>query len=99
MYWCPAPTYTWGPENEQRYCGFHMLPVSGDSNGKPMWTMHSLDPLHLEPSVLTRSNYNGEPYVCHCFVRNGMIEFLSDCTHALAGQTVPVPDMPTYEDD
>ena len=26
--------------------------------------------------------------MCHSFVRNGMIQFLSDCTHALAGQTV-----------
>lgn len=31
-------------------------------------------------------------YLCHSFVRDGMIEFLGDCTHALAGQTVPLPD-------
>ncbi len=31
--------------------------------------------------------------ICHSFVRNGQIEFLGDCTHALAGQTVPLPDM------
>lgn len=30
--------------------------------------------------------------VCHSFVRNGQIQFLGDCTHALAGQTVPLPD-------
>lgn len=28
--------------------------------------------------------------VCHSFVRDGQIEFLSDCTHALAGKTVPM---------
>lgn len=28
--------------------------------------------------------------VCHSFVREGQIQFLSDCTHALAGQTVPL---------
>ena len=27
---------------------------------------------------------------CHSFVRNGMIEFLSDCTHEFAGKTVPI---------
>jgi hypothetical protein len=32
--------------------------------------------------------------VCHIFVRKGMIEFLSDCTHALAGKTVPLPPFP-----
>lgn len=31
-------------------------------------------------------------YLCHSFVRGGMIEFLSDCTHELAGKTVPMPD-------
>lgn len=28
--------------------------------------------------------------VCHSFVRDGQIEFLSDCTHELAGKTVPM---------
>ena len=28
---------------------------------------------------------------CHSFVTDGRIQFLSDCTHALAGQTVPLP--------
>lgn len=32
--------------------------------------------------------------ICHSFVRAGMIEFLSDSTHDLAGQTVPLPDYP-----
>lgn len=31
--------------------------------------------------------------ICHSFVRDGQIQFLGDCTHALAGQTVPLPDM------
>lgn len=32
--------------------------------------------------------------VCHSFVRDGQIQFLDDCTHALAGQTVPLPEWP-----
>lgn len=56
------------------------------------------------PSVLV--TYNGRdagqdrghgkapPARCHSFVRAGRIEFLSDCTHALAGQTVDLPDLP-----
>jgi hypothetical protein len=31
--------------------------------------------------------------VCHSFVRDGHIQFLSDCTHALAGQTVDLPEV------
>lgn len=33
--------------------------------------------------------------VCHTFVTDGRIQFLGDCTHALAGQTVDLPDWPT----
>lgn len=32
--------------------------------------------------------------ICHSFVRGGQIEFLSDCTHELAGKTVPLPPFP-----
>lgn len=31
--------------------------------------------------------------VCHSFVTDGRIQFLGDCTHALAGQTVDLPDL------
>lgn len=30
--------------------------------------------------------------ICHSFVREGRIQFLNDSTHALAGQTVPLPE-------
>ncbi len=29
---------------------------------------------------------------CHSFVTEGQIQFLSDCSHELAGQTVPLPE-------
>lgn len=32
--------------------------------------------------------------ICHSFVRDGMIEFLGDSTHDLAGQTVALPEYP-----
>lgn len=32
--------------------------------------------------------------VCHSFIVDGQMQFLSDCTHALAGQTVPIPPWP-----
>ncbi len=41
----------------------------------------------------------GEPessftcYRCHSYITNGQIQFLAACTHALAGQTVPLPEM------
>lgn len=34
------------------------------------------------------------PYRCHTWVTDGRIQFLDDCTHKLAGQTVELPDWP-----
>lgn len=50
----------------------------------------------ISPSLLV--NEQNSPYhvdifpTCHSFVRDGKIEYLSDCTHKLAGQTVELPD-------
>lgn len=48
----------------------------------------------LSPSILVRCEWGPErrPLICHSFVREGRIEFLADCTHALAGQTVDLPE-------
>jgi len=31
--------------------------------------------------------------VCHSFIKDGKIQFLGDCTHPLAGQTVEIPEI------
>ena len=35
-------------------------------------------------------------FVCHSFVTDGRIQFLADCTHELAGQTV---DLPAFDEE
>lgn len=55
---------------------------------RPLWSWNgSFVRPTFSPSVLVRE---GDKTVCHSFVRDGQIEFLSDCTHALAGKTVPM---------
>jgi hypothetical protein len=44
-------------------------------------------------------NYKPEPGhdhsgVCHYFITDGKIIYCGDCTHALKGQTVDLPDIP-----
>lgn len=56
----------------------------------------------ISPSILVQAEWGPEAAgppkrICHSFVRVGMIEFLGDCTHALKGQTVPLPDWPRGE--
>lgn len=31
---------------------------------------------------------------CHSYVEKGQIRFLADCSHALVGQTIPLPILP-----
>jgi hypothetical protein len=44
------------------------------------------------PSVKVTAEHRA--LVCHSFVTDGRIQFLADCTHALAGQTVPLDEWP-----
>jgi Family of unknown function (DUF6527) len=57
---------------------------------EPRWNVSGVeeDRPTVSPSILTWNDQSR----CHSFVRDGKIEFLSDCTHALAGQTVELPD-------
>lgn len=33
---------------------------------------------------------------CHLFIRDGQLQYLSDCSHSMAGQTIPMPDLPRW---
>lgn len=33
---------------------------------------------------------------CHLFLRQGVLQFLGDCTHELAGKTVDLPELPEW---
>ncbi|PPC99500.1 MAG: ammonia monooxygenase [Methylotenera sp.] len=67
------------------------------------------------PSILSRykhpkgySNDNPAPVgfdgeyvtdVCHSFVTDGKIQYLGDCTHELAGQTIELPEFKWDDED
>ncbi|MFM0552346.1 DUF6527 family protein [Paraburkholderia sediminicola] len=74
-------------------CGFlHAVSVGGTT--RPNWTFNEdFEKPTLSPSVAVTWEQGGQSKVCHSFVIEGRIQFLSDCTHALAGQIVPRPDM------
>lgn len=47
------------------------------------------------PSLLCTFEWGEErrAVVCHSFITDGRIQYLGDCTHALAGQTVDLPEV------
>lgn len=64
------------------------------------WTFNgNLDKPTISPSLLVRYSYAGENRVCHSFIADGMIEYLSDCTHELAGEKVEISDFETLHPD
>lgn len=46
----------------------------------------------ISPSLLVKYGNRKGDQICHSFIRDGNIQFLNDCTHDLAGQTVPIPE-------
>lgn len=74
-------------------CGFeHCVTVNGRKNASgATWTWNGdADKPTFSPSV--NCNAQLTEHQCHFFVRDGMIQFLSDCHHLLKGQTVEMPE-------
>lgn len=86
-------------------CG-HLFNTAPGPNGaggkKPVWTFVNgdVDRPTFVASMLVKTNDPTHPHyqpqakssVCHSHVWDGKIQFLADCTHQLAGQTVDLPD-------
>lgn len=80
---------------EEGGSGLHMLPIASAGN-KPSWTFTgSIQAPTLEPSILTRTGPD-KNFVCHSYLRNGVWEFLGDCTHSMKGKHVPAPELPDW---
>lgn len=89
-FWCPGCDST------------HVIRVRDDQGQRPSWTYNgNPEAPTFQPSILVTSGRRVKPdYVpqeddppecCHSFVTDGKIMFLDDCTHELAGKTVPLP--------
>jgi hypothetical protein len=87
-YWCPG-------------CDtLHAVAINPGKNGNGAgWTFTgTLEKPTYTPSELTTWTYGeGETkkeHRCHTFITDGVIDFLSDCTHELRGKVpmIPLPD-------
>ncbi len=92
-WWCPGCDHA------------HSIQHGAGSGPRWGWNGNAEAPT-FTPSVLVRWSEPGPepwqfdhrehdvPKVCHSFVVDGQMQMLGDCTHALAGQTVPIPPWP-----
>lgn len=66
--------------------------VWGDS---PRWSFNeNFDSPTINPSLLVTYKMPEGEKRCHSFIREGKIQYLSDCTHEMAGKTVDIPEFP-----
>ncbi len=81
--------------------GQYMMFCPGCESGHSVWTeapnAHNgakwgfdgnMEKPTFTPSLLVRWGDEKGDHVCHSFIKNGVWEFLGDCTHKLAGQKV-----------
>jgi hypothetical protein len=94
-HWCPGCK------------GMHAFAVGKPLRNGAKWTFDgNLEAPTFAPSMHIRvgpypsdDDEPGRIDVCHYFLRAGQIQFLGDSTHALKGQTVPLPDLPPEHQD
>ena len=74
----------WCPGCEE----MHVFHVSRPAPSGARWTWdNNAEAPTFKPSMVVATR-------CHYFLTAGRIQFLDDCTHALRGQTVDLPDLP-----
>lgn len=96
-HWCPACQ------------GVHVYAVDQPNHSGAKWTFNGdITAPSFSPSMLIRWGRHADPAfddsadpahlsgVCHYFLTASQIQFCGDCTHAMRGQMVPLPDLPEY---
>jgi len=100
VFWCAGCKslhYVWVKPNGNRPCW-----TWNQDGEKPTFTpLILLEGFH-DPTDDNKNIENGiyewKPMRYHSFITDGMIRYLSDCNHDLAGQTIPLTQLPEYEE-
>lgn len=93
FHWCPA-CYE-----------LHQLPDTWSFNGDPEKPTFSPSFRHSgKQGVIIDGRWTGEwvrgadgkavDWCCHYMLEDGLLKFCGDCSHSLAGKTVPLPPLP-----
>ena len=88
-FWCPACNRAHGLNDRWTYNGNPDSPTFSPS----VHVTGTVEITNEEAERILKGEYiKPVPFVCHSFINDGKIQYLSDCTHALAGKTVDLPD-------
>lgn len=90
-HWCPACNSGHEIDTEEPNTSGAMWIFDGNRES-PSFTP-SIN-LQINPPGHQHYQPNVKSTRCHYFIRAGKIIYCGDCTHAMAGQTVDLPDIP-----
>lgn len=72
----------------------HMVWTKNEGYNHPTWQWNgSTEKPTFTPSLKVTASYPEGMHICHSFITDGKIQYLSDCTHELAGQMIELPDI------
>jgi len=73
-------------------CGYdHHVHSENFQGPTPKWSFNGdIEKPTVSPSLLVFASKPERR--CHSFIKDGQIQFLSDCFHKLAGKTVDIPE-------
>jgi hypothetical protein len=90
-------------------CGHNHVYYTKNPDGRPVWGFNGdVNKPTFSPSLLNRWGKDVDPNweepggtppsygwsgTCHLYVTAGQIQYLGDCTHKLAGQTIDMVDL------
>lgn len=84
LFWCPACEMIHQLDERWKVGGTPEVP---DVEGS--YLRNGSGPVGVEPDIM-------ETPRCHLFIRNGQLQYLSDCSHSMAGQIIPMPELPKW---
>lgn len=71
----------------------HLIWTANEGHQHPVWGFNGdLDKPTITPSIKVEYPTPEKLHICHSFIKDGKIEYLGDCTHSMAGQTVELPE-------
>lgn len=94
-HWCPGCEEAHGIHVEKPRSNGAKWTFDGNVNAPTFSpSIHITSPEHtFEDGVKI------EATCCHYFLKAGVLDFLGDCTHALKGTKVPLPELPVHMRD
>lgn len=96
VHWCPGCNRIHAIAVERALENGAKWTFNGDHTA-PTFTPSVKVTVGPRPTVPVGRPDAGRINVCHYFIRSGQIEYCADSTHDLAGQIVPLPDIPASE--